>query len=347
MNCIMLTGATSMIGCALIKECVKNNVCVIALVRKDSSKLSRLPASPLVKIVECDLDQMKDLDSETVRKLLPDNAKPGTSPDGQATSGAIGGRAAAGASPDGRATSGAIDGQVTTGTIDCFYHFGWTFTDHEGRNNPEKQEMNIRYTLDTISLASQCGCKKFIGAGSQAEYGRAAVPLNGDVPCRPEVAYGVAKYAAGLLAAMKCRELGLEFNWVRILSVYGTNDSPATLIKTFINNCKSNEPMKLGPCTHQWDYLFEDDAGLAFYILGNHGVDGKVYCLGSGDSRPLMEYLEEIRSLVNPSYSGACYGAVPYNEKSVTYLRADISSLSSDTGWKPSVSFRDGIGRML
>ena len=306
MNCVMLTGATSMIGCALIKECIRNNVRVIALARKGSAKLSRLPASPLVAVIECDLDQMAGLDAAAVAE-------------------AAGGAA----------------------SIDCFYHFGWTYTDHEGRNNPEMQELNVRYTLDAVSLASRCGCRKFVGAGSQAEYGRVSVPLNGDVPCRPEIAYGVCKHAAGLLAAMKCREMGMAFNWVRILSVYGTNDSPATLIKTFMAHCKSGEKMDLGPCTHQWDYLFEEDAGKAFYILGGRGTDGSTYCLGSGESRPLKDYLEEITALVNPSYTGACYGAVPYNARSVTYLRADISDLTADTGWKPSVTFKDGIGRML
>ena len=318
MACIMLTGATSMIGCALIKECIKHGVHVIALARTGSSKRSRLPDSPLLHLVECDLDQMKDVDATLVRAAI-----------------------GAGAAAVGTDTDPAIS------SIDCFYHFGWTFTDHEGRNDPEKQEMNIRYTLDAISLAKRCGCRKFVGAGSQAEYGRASVPLTAEVPCRPEVAYGVSKYAAGLLAAMKCRELGMQFNWVRILSVYGTNDSPATLIKTFIGKCKSGEPMDLGPCTHQWDYLFEDDAGAAFFLLGSRGVDGRTYCLGSGTSRPLKEYLEEIRELVNPSYTGANYGAIPYNEKSVTYLKADISGLTADTGWQPSISFRDGIGRML
>lgn len=315
MRCVMVTGATSMIGCALIRECLGNGVRVIALARRGSSKLSRLPASPLLTLIECDLDRMRDLSAEEVRAAAAALADTGT---------------AAQSLP-----------------VDCFYHFGWTFTDHEGRNSPEKQELNIRYTLDAVSLAGRCGCRKFVGAGSQAEYGRAAVPLSAAVPCRPEVAYGVAKHAAGLLSFMKCRELGMACNWVRILSVYGTNDSPATLIKTFIGKCRSGEPMDLGPCTHQWDYLFEEDAGRAFFALGTKGADGKIYCLGSGESRPLKAYLAEITALVNPAYTGANYGAIPYGEKSVTYLKADIADLTADTGWKPAVSFRDGIGRML
>ena len=54
---------------------------------------------------------------------------------------------------------------------DVFYHFAWAAATHEGRLNVDVQEMNIRYTLDAVRLAQRCGCRKFIFAGSQAEYG--------------------------------------------------------------------------------------------------------------------------------------------------------------------------------
>ena len=54
---------------------------------------------------------------------------------------------------------------------DVFYHFAWGHTAKAERDNPLMQEQNVKYTLDAVKLASTLGCKKFIGAGSQAEYG--------------------------------------------------------------------------------------------------------------------------------------------------------------------------------
>jgi nucleoside-diphosphate-sugar epimerase len=71
-----------------------------------------------------------------------------------------------------------------------------------------------------------------------------------------------------------------------------------------------------------------------------------MYCLGSGSGRPLKEYLETIKSMFNPDYN-IQYGKVPYNEKSVEYLCADISELTHDTGWRPGFSFEDGIRAMM
>ena len=47
MNCILVTGATSMIGVALIEEALANETEVLAIVWNGTSRLSRLPSSPL------------------------------------------------------------------------------------------------------------------------------------------------------------------------------------------------------------------------------------------------------------------------------------------------------------
>ena len=49
MQRIIVTGATSMIGVALIEECIKHGTEVYAVVREGSKKRSRLPESSLIK----------------------------------------------------------------------------------------------------------------------------------------------------------------------------------------------------------------------------------------------------------------------------------------------------------
>jgi len=299
MKVITLTGATSMLGLALIKQCIFNKIKVIAFVRPDSRRLNRLPDSDLITVVKCNLDDLVNFDPAEVKSEIPD----------------------------------------------VFYHFGWEYTDKQGRYNCDKQLKNIHHTLAAVHLVKKWGCKRFIGAGSQAEYGCSLTPLSSNTPVDPEMAYGIAKYAAGKFAKIECEKLNLGYVWIRILSIYGRNDNEGTLIKDFIEKCKNNHPMPLGPCTHIWDYLYEDDAGRAFLAIGEKGLNGKTYCLGSGIGKPLKEYLETIRSIVNPEYVPR-YGEIPYSEKSVKYLCADISELTNDTGWKPEVSFKERIKKI-
>lgn len=294
---IAITGATSMLGVATIKNCISNNISVLAFVRKGSSKIERLPSSPLVKIVECDLAQMKDFD---VDKL----------------------------------------------SADVFIHFGWAFTDKTGRNDVSKQLENVQYTIDAAHLAKKLGCRKFVGAGSQAEYGTPNTILNEDTPVNPVVPYGVAKFAAGKFSKIECEKIGLEYNWVRILSVYGTNDLPGTLISQLIYNAKNNIPMGLSGCEQTWDYLFEDDAGRAFVAISKNGVKGRVYNLGSGQGRKLKDFVQEIIDIVNPEYKPN-FGIKPYNKTQPFFLCCTISDLINDIGWKSKVSFREGILKIV
>ena len=78
------------------------------------------------------------------------------------------------------------------------------------------------------------------------------------------------------------------------------------------------------------------------YLLGKKGVNGKIYCIGSGQVRPLKDYIENIKDAVNKE-AKIGFGEVPYQEKQVMYLCADIDELTKDTGFKPQYTFEQGI----
>lgn len=61
MERVIITGATSMIGVALIKECIKQKTYVAAVIRPDSVNRHRIPNSDLIQIVECDSSDIAQL----------------------------------------------------------------------------------------------------------------------------------------------------------------------------------------------------------------------------------------------------------------------------------------------
>lgn len=299
MHKIAITGATSMLGVATIKNCLSQNISVIAFVRKCCTKIERLPKSHLLTVVECDLDELENFEPIATQK-----------------------------------------------NVDVFYHFGWAYTDKDGRNDAEKQYKNIGYTLASVRLAQKLMCKKFIGAGSQAEYGVTNEMLSAYTPCNPLIAYGVAKYAAGKLSRLECEKIGMEHIWLRILSVYGKNDNSQTLVSQLIYNAKNNIAMSLSNCEQIWDFLYEDDAASAFVAIGKFGVNGKTYMIGSGQGKMLREYVETLIDIVNPTYKPD-YGKIPYNKNQPMHLVANISELTADTSWQPKVSFAEGIKNII
>lgn len=93
---------------------------------------------------------------------------------------------------------------------DVFYHFAWCGTTGVARNDMYLQNENVRFALDAVSAAKRFGCHAFVGAGSQAEYGRVEGVLKPDTPVFPEMGYGIAKLCAGQMTREYAHQLGLK-----------------------------------------------------------------------------------------------------------------------------------------
>lgn len=227
-------------------------------------------------------------------------------------------------------------------SCDVFYHFGWDGTFGDSRNNMQGQLKNVQYTLDAVEAASRLGCRKFVGAGSQAEYGRVEGKLNSSTPAFPENGYGIAKLCAGQMSRILCEQKQMEHIWTRILSIYGPYDGINTMIMSVIAKLMNNEKPSLTKGEQLWDYLYAKDAGYAMYLLGKKGISGKTYCIGSGKVMPLAQYVEVLRNCISPELPLG-FGEIPYAPKQVMNLCADISDLTADTGFLPQYSFEAGI----
>lgn len=225
---------------------------------------------------------------------------------------------------------------------DCFYHFGWAHTIGPGRNDMLAQIANIRYTIDAVQAAHVLGCKVFVGAGSQAEYGRVEGLLKSDTFCNPENGYGIAKLCAGQMSRIECQKLGMDHIWARILSVYGPGDGPNTMISSVIRQLLDGQTPALTAGTQQWDYLYSADAAKAFYLMAEHGISGRTYVLGSGTAKALRDYVLALRDAIDPALPLG-FGQVPFGPLQVMHLQADISQLQTDTGFTPETAFETGI----
>lgn len=229
---------------------------------------------------------------------------------------------------------------------DVFYHLAWQGTFGEARNDLYAQNMNVKYALDAVKTSQRFGCKTFIGAGSQAEYGRVNGVLSPNTPANPENGYGMAKLCAYHMTKEYARQLGIKHIWVRIVSLYGKNDGEYTMVMSTINKLKNGVTPQFTKGDQLWDFLNAEDAARALRLMVEKGADGKVYVLGSGRSKPLKEYIKDIRDCISPE-AILEFGAVPYSEKQVMCLQADISDLKNDLGWEPLIDFKDGIKKII
>ncbi|MCR5591662.1 MAG: NAD(P)-dependent oxidoreductase [Lachnospiraceae bacterium] len=223
----------------------------------------------------------------------------------------------------------------------AMFHLAWSGTFGDARNDRELQERNAAFASDAVRLAYRLGCTVFVGAGSQAEYGRVSAMLSAHTPCRPENEYGRAKLKTSEETRNLCRELGIRHIWPRILSIYGPCDGSGTMVMSLISSLLDGKKPSLTAGEQMWDYLYADDAASALILLADRGKNGHIYPIGSGIARPLREYVEIIRDTIDPSLPLG-FGEVPYKEGQVMHLLADISELKEDTGFTPMVGFEEG-----
>ncbi len=244
-------------------------------------------------------------------------------------------------------------------TYDVFYHFAWNGTVGDARNDMRMQTDNIAYTMDAVELAGRLGCHTFIGAGSQAEYGRKEGKLTPDTSTDPENGYGMAKLCAGQMSRVVCRQKNIKHIWTRILSVYGPYDGMGSMVMSAVYKIWNEEPTAFTPGRQMWDYLYSKDAAEIFYALGTKGRAGSVYCVGSGQARELQSYIKDIYRVVKEYQGGQAaeedrelenvlgIGLIPYGDKQVMHLCADTTLLEEHIGKIAHTDFDNGIRSIL
>ena len=224
--------------------------------------------------------------------------------------------------------------------VDAFFHLAWMGTIGDARNDMLLQTNNIQCAIDAAYTAKNVGCQVFVGVGSQAEHGRIEGRVTAKAPCFPTTGYGMAKLCAGQMTRVICQQLGIRHEWARVLSVFGVNDGPLSVMSILLDKLTKGEKPSLTAGEQMWDYIYADDAADALICMAEAGKDGKVYPVGSGQCRPLKEYFGALRDAVDPNLPLGL-GEISYPINQVMHLEADISELSADTGFNPRFSFEE------
>lgn len=296
---MLITGATSMIGSALIERLAHDGHRVIALARTNAAKTLRIRQLPFVEIVHCDMASYGNLS-----RLISDS-------------------------------------------VDAAVLMAWNGTRGKDRMDAAIQQQNETCYAQLLPELEKLGCHTIMTAGSQAEYGPwySEQAQSEEAPTCPNTEYGKSKLRFYHMAHAFCQGRGIRLIEPRLFSVYGPNDDENTLIMSLLRLMLKNEPCHMTACVQMWDYVYIDDVVTGLVKLLTEDHPGGVYNFGSGDCRPLKEYVEEIYRITG-SRSALHYGAVPYPVTGMVNIHPNVSKLRS-TGWTPAVTFAEGIRQIL
>ena len=233
-----------------------------------------------------------------------------------------------------------------TKPYDVFYHFAWVGSAGPLRCDEAVQVKNAMWTVDCLRIANEIGCKKFICAGTIMEYEvHAAMYAQGSKPGAAYI-YGVGKVLAHELCKPIANQLGIDLIWTYITNAYGVGEKSPRFINTTLRKIIHNEPLEFTAGTQNYDFVYIDDVANAFYLIGLHGKANKGYMIGSGNARPLKEFIIEMCD-ANAKDNKPLFGNVPFTGVNVDINTFDISDLVNDCGFRPTVSFAEGTKRTI
>ena len=228
---------------------------------------------------------------------------------------------------------------------DIFYHLAWNGTRGISREDKRTQEENYLYSIKTLKVAKKIGCKTFISAGSQAEYGLHNELVTEKTKEEPVTEYGIYKYKFYKYAKTYCKKNNIIFIEPRFFSLYGNGDFEKTLIISSIDKMLNNEEINLTECIQTWNFLNIKDAVNALVKLQLSKNSG-IYNIGSNDTRILKDFIEEIYQITN-SKSKINFGVIPYPDSGIVNVNPSISKLEKEIDWQPEIKFSEGIKKII
>ncbi len=247
--------------------------------------------------------------------------------------------------PEGR-TPLELENELRDKCISCIYHLAWSGTSGENRANYNVQIENIRLACDYVILSSRIGCKRFIYASSINEIETYEYLQLNNVQPGGGYIYGTAKLAAHLMAEVVAKQNEIAFIPCLITNIYGAGEKSARLVNDSVRKLIKGEHCSFSSGNQTYDFIYISDAVAAIAAVGDKGKGFTQYYIGSGNPKPLKEFLIEMRDIVSPG-TEIGLGELPFNGKNIDYRQFNCKQVELDTGYINQISFKYGIQLLL
>ena len=225
---------------------------------------------------------------------------------------------------------------------DCFFHLAWAGTSGPARADYAVQLNNVKLACDYVLLCKEVGCKRVIYASSINEMETYEYLQSDDIEPAGGYIYGTGKLAAHLMGETVAKLNDVEFIPVIITNIYGVGEVSARMIYTSIKKLISKEHCSFTAGYQTYDFIYITDAINSIIAVAEKGRAFNRYYIGSGEPKPLREFLIEMKNIVD-SEAEIGLGDIPFKGVDISYSQFDLKKVERDTGYQNKISFAEGI----
>ena len=230
--------------------------------------------------------------------------------------------------------------------VDYVFHYAALADIVPSIKSPLKyHKANVDGTIRVLEAAKKSqNLKKFVYAASSSCYGIPQIyPTPETSPIKPEYPYAHTKTVAEEYVIHWGKVYNMPVISMRFFNVYGvrhrTSGTYGAVFGVFLAQLLNNKPLTIvGDGNQTRDFTYVTDVVAACYKASQSDITQEIFNVGS-DNTYSINYLVDLlggKRLYIPKRPG---------EPDTTY--ADITKIKSMLGWKPKVSFEDGVKIML
>jgi UDP-glucose 4-epimerase len=208
--------------------------------------------------------------------------------------------------------------------------------------------VNVLGLLNVLTNCTRAGTRKIIFASSGATYGTPArLPIDEEVPQRPESPYGITKMVAEYYLRYWQEANNLTYTALRYGNVYGPRQDPngeAGVIAIFAKRFLDHNTVRIDWDGEQKkDYVYVEDVARANLLAIEHG-DNDIFCLGTGRAASVNELYQVLAKITG--YKPDVVRA-PKRPGDIYLAYFDCSKAERVLGWKPQVTLEEGIEKTM
>jgi UDP-glucose 4-epimerase len=203
---------------------------------------------------------------------------------------------------------------------------------------------NVDGTIAVLEAARAAGVKRFLYTASSSCYGIPDVyPTPETAAIRPQYPYALTKNVGEQYAMHWAQIYKMPVVSLRLFNVYGprsrTSGTYGAVFGVFLAQKLHGQPMTVvGDGTQTRDFTFVSDVADAFVTAARSDVAGEIFNVGSTNTYSVNRLVELF---------GGEIVHIPKRPGEPDCTFADTSKIAGALGWRPRVSFEEGVKIML
>ena len=242
------------------------------------------------------------------------------------------------------------DGQLISREVkraDIVFHLICTTLPASSNNDLELDlASNVLPTLRLLQAIRSSDVRKvvFVSSGGTVYGVPDQLPIPEGHATNPICGYGIHKIAIEKYLELFNHHYGMDYGVLRLSNPYGIgqiSDRPQGVVGNFMHKALNDKPLEIwGDGSTIRDYIYIDDAISAFVAVAQHEGPSKVFNVGSGQGKSVLDVVKAIERSVGHVLDVVFRPGRPVD---VHENVLDITLARSELQWAPMTDLETGV----